>query len=78
MLVSIDRLYDDSAAGLGATPNLLLRVGIFSDEREVEQHIGEVLIGHRAVGKHAGAGMSLPNGAGALLVGFQAQSLRIP
>jgi hypothetical protein len=53
-------------------------MGIFPDEREVEQHIGEVLIGHGGVGKHAGAWMAFANGASALLVGFQTELLRIP
>lgn len=63
---------------MNSLPMLLLRVGIFSDERKVEQGIGEVLIGHAAVRKHAGPGMSFPDGAGALLVGFQMQRLGIP
>ena len=53
-------------------------MGIFSDEREVEQGIGEVLIGHGAVGKHAGPGMTFSDSAGSFLVGFQAESLGIP
>jgi hypothetical protein len=59
-------------------PTLLLRMGIFSDEREVEQRVGEVLIGHGGVGKHARAWMAFADGAGSLLVGFQAQLLGIP
>jgi len=51
---------------------------IFSDECEVEQRIGEVLIGHGGVREHAGAGMAFTNGAGPFLVGFQAQDVRIP
>ncbi len=56
---------------------LLFRMGIFSDEREVEQRIGEVLVGHGGVGKHARAGMAFSNGAGSLLIGFQMQCIRI-
>ena len=57
---------------------LLLRVGIFSDQREVDQRIGEVLIGHGGVWEHAGPGMAFSDGAGAFLIGFEAQDLWIP
>lgn len=49
---------------------LLLWVRIFSDEGKVEQQIGEVLIGHRVVGKHAGARVAFSDSEGSLLVGF--------
>lgn len=58
--------------------NLLFRVGVFSDEREVEQRIGEVLIGHGGVREHAGPGMAFPDGAGAFPIGFEVQNLWIP
>lgn len=58
--------------------SLLLRVGFFSDECEVEQGIGEVLVGHGSVGKHAGTGMAFPDGPGAFLVSLQAQDIGIP
>lgn len=57
---------------------LLLRVGIFSDEREVEQEVGEVLIGHGGVRKHSGARMAFSNSASPFLVVFQVQDIRIP
>ena len=64
--------------GIGDDAHLLFRVGIFSDEREVEQSVDEVLIGHGGVRKHAGTWMAFSDGAGSFLVGFQAQRLGIP
>ena len=63
---------------LNFSPSLLLRVRIFSDQREVDQRIGEVLIGHGGVWEHAGPGMALPDGAGAFLIGFEAQDFGVP
>ena len=51
--------------------NLLFRMRVFSDQGEVEQRVGEVLVGHGGVGKHTGAGMAFADGAGTFLVGFQ-------
>ena len=50
---------------------LLLRMRVFSDKREVEERIGEVLVGQGGIGKHAGARMAFPNRAGTFLIGFQ-------
>ena len=54
------------------TQSLLLRVGVFSDEREVEQGIGEILIGHGGIGEHPGPRMAFSDGAGTFLVHLQA------
>ncbi len=59
-------------------PSLLLRMRIFSDKCEVEERIGEVLVGESGVGKHAGARMTLPDGPGSFLVVFEAQDIGIP
>ena len=58
--------------------SLLLRMGIFSDERKVEQSVGKVLVGHGGVGKHTGSGMALPDGPSPFLVAFEAQDIGVP
>jgi len=58
--------------------SLLLRMRVFSDQREVEQSIGEILVGHGGVGKHTGAGMALPDGPSPFLVVFEAQDIGVP
>ncbi len=57
---------------------LLLRMRVFSDQREVEERVGEVLIGQSGVGKHAGAGMALSDGPGSFLVILEMQDIGVP
>ena len=52
-------------------------MGIFSDEREVEKCVGEVLVGQGGIGKHAGAGMAFSDGTGTFLVILEAQHIGI-
>lgn len=48
--------------------SLLCQMGILPDEGEVQQCVGEILIGHRGVGKHTGSRMAFPDSTDAFLV----------